>query len=400
VNRAYTTDGLNRYTAAGGASFGYDQNGNLTSDGSSTYAYDVENRLVARSGGVALVYDPLGRLFQVSSGAGATTFLYDGDSLVAEYVSGAMTRRYVHNTGVDVPLLSYAGANLSLPSYLHVDHQGSIIAVSDPWGAGALNRYDEYGIPAATNTGRFQYTGQIWLPELGMYHYKARIYSPYLGRFLQNDPVGYADQFNLYAYVGNNPINRRDPTGMKCAVVGTQRNGQDRYSCTVDGVAIVNDEGVVTGSREATPRERERFRSFEQKYTNAYNRLAGNPGRPVTVGPFGRDREGSFSTNAGNMAESLKTREVLYSYYRPAGDSMSTSGGPGLGREPRTYVFNDGLNRATEGDIVHEMGLHGTAEEMTGGLQIRGNPLGGRLESEHQQPYQDAACIALGGTDC
>ena len=51
-----------------------------------------------------------------------------------------------------------------------------------------INSYDDHGIPGALNTGRFQYTGQAWLPDLGMYYYKARMYSPTLGRFMQTDP--------------------------------------------------------------------------------------------------------------------------------------------------------------------------------------------------------------------
>lgn len=70
---------------------------------------------------------------------------------------------------------SRTGTAASDRRYLSADERGSIISVSDSTAAAqGVKRYDEYGIPAATNLARYGYTGQAWLPSAQLWHLNAR----------------------------------------------------------------------------------------------------------------------------------------------------------------------------------------------------------------------------------
>ncbi len=95
------------------------------------------------------------------------------------------------------------------------DIQGSIMGTLDS-SSGTLSKrgYLPYG-GSATASGTFAYTGQRIDPETnGLYYYRARMYTPAWGRFMQVDPSGYNAGSNLYTYVANDPLNRLDPSGL------------------------------------------------------------------------------------------------------------------------------------------------------------------------------------------
>jgi RHS repeat-associated protein len=257
VSRSYTANGLNQYSKSGGVNLTYDGRGNLVgstpgSNITTTYSYTKLNELSAIADtGVSIYYDPLSRVSEYDTAA-STRFYYVGGTPVAEVAnpSGTVMQRYVPGPGTDEVVAWYSGSgNTTTPQFLLADERGSVVAVTDSSGALiAANSYDEYGIPASSNVGRFGYTGQTWFPEAGLYNYKARWYSPSLGRFMQTDPSGYGDGLNWYNYTHGDPINGSDPTGLDDDGGGDWIDGIDG----IDGSGFGIDPDLIGSSSPDT----------------------------------------------------------------------------------------------------------------------------------------------------
>jgi len=238
-SRSAVANGLNQYTSVAGVVLKHDANGNLTGDGAWTYGYDLDDQLTSASAtgvAAALKYDAAGRLRSTAINNITTELLYDGTDLVAEYdLAGKLLRRYVHGPGIDEPVVWYDGAGAS-KTWMYADHLGSVIATADAAGkVSASLTYGPWGEPDTSTGPRFRYTGQQMLGPLNLYYYKARMYSPALGRFLQTDPVGYAADTNRYAYVRNRPTDANDPSGLVAATVW------DIANLTIGGISFATN---------------------------------------------------------------------------------------------------------------------------------------------------------------
>jgi RHS repeat-associated protein len=221
----YAYNASNQLTSKAGVTYTYDANGNTLSkteaSGTTTYAWDFENRLISLTlpgtgGTVNFKYDPFGRRIQKSAGVAVTNYVYDGDNAIEELdATGAVSAQYTQGLGIDEPLAMYRGGG---SFFYQADGLGSIAALTDTTGSPAATYvYDSFGnltTQAGQLTSPFRYTAREFDSETGLYYYRARYYDPSTGRFFSEDPTGFQGGINYFRYVGNDPADETDPSGL------------------------------------------------------------------------------------------------------------------------------------------------------------------------------------------
>jgi RHS repeat-associated protein len=204
-----------------GKSFTFDANGSMTSDGTRTYVWDAENRLVeVRQDTTTLAsfaYNKDGIRTRKTAGGATTTYVLDGASVVEERLSGGGTIKHLHGRGIDHVLatIDVSGG----VSYYVRDHLGSICHRTDAAGQPTVARdYGPWGnLVTGGSAGGWAFTGRDWDPEVALAYYRTRYYDPNAGRFLSEDPIRFGGGPNLFAYVGSNVVRWIDPLGFGAA---------------------------------------------------------------------------------------------------------------------------------------------------------------------------------------
>lgn len=209
--------------------------GRLTNDGSHSYNYDAESRIVSVDGGstATYVYDAEGRRVQKSAGGVTTEYLHDlSGGVVVEYQGGGWSKVYSYLNGGLVSQYVSGGTTY----FALNDHLGSTRVLTDmtPTVADALD-FAPFGEQiAGGSTSSHKFTGYERDPESSLDNAQARYYSSAQGRFMSSDPfagdIGNPQSLNRYAYVLNTPIALIDPTGM----IGEGEGCEEMGTCGCD----------------------------------------------------------------------------------------------------------------------------------------------------------------------
>jgi RHS repeat-associated protein len=215
-----TPDAGNRYLNVGGTPWIYDLEGRLLADGARTFGYDGDGLLceendAGQPASAGFLRDAMGRVLACKTDAGIDYLVYAGRILVARFGAAAPLEA-VPGRYADEPLhLAQAGSDtwviqdgLRTPRLLLRRGPGQVDVVLSHRPFGSIEGAPFAEIP-------FGFAGMLALPGSMLFHAARRSYRSDIGRFLQQDPVGFADGANRYVYAQNNPLALFDPLGLQ-----------------------------------------------------------------------------------------------------------------------------------------------------------------------------------------
>jgi len=226
VNRSHTYSDEDHLLTAGADTYQFDVDGfltnRITSEGTMTFNYSSRGELLSatlpNSTVISYDHDPMGRrIVKKVNGAAVEKYLWQGKIRLLAVYDGSdnLLMRFDYADG-RMPISMTKDA---VTYYLSYDQVGSLRAVVDTLGT-VVKRvdYDSFGnIINDSNpsfTVPFGFAGGLHDRDTGLVRFGARDYDPAIGRWTAKDPIDFSGGINLYAYVGNNPVNWIDPWGL------------------------------------------------------------------------------------------------------------------------------------------------------------------------------------------
>jgi RHS repeat-associated protein len=318
------------------AMYTYDAAGNVTNDGSHSYTYDAEGRVLQVDSGntATYIYNENGQRVHKTTSSGWTEYYYGPNDQVQSEYNGGWPTQYV-----------YAGSRLlalytnSTTEFVHPDHLGSTRLLTGVSGNILDNMdYEPYGQQTAGGSATtHKFTGKERDAESGNDYFGARYYASSMGRFLSPDPsqLYFADptnpqSLNLYAYALNNPLKNTDPSGLYCTYF---KSDFGNYN----DVENVDDSGQYDTS----------------KYSSAYDECASNGGQWTEVSSIqvnANDDNNSPSTTSTGTNSQIPTVPTVVQGQLPTSQTVTCVGiGRGLAGVQAPFpkkggAFNYGKN--------------------------------------------------------